>query len=70
MAAAKKNCKCPLCDGTGKVTAKVANSSISTRPDREKHLAQMREINKARRDAERAEKLKKKIGKIVRKVLA
>lgn len=44
---------CPLCEGTGKVSAKVAEAKIVVR-DREKYNATMRAVNKAARERKKA----------------
>lgn len=44
---------CPLCDGTGKVSAKVAESKIDVR-DREKYNERMRAVNARARQRKKA----------------
>jgi len=46
---------CPLCDGTGKVSKRVAESKIDIR-DREKWNESMRKINAAARARKKLEK--------------
>jgi hypothetical protein len=48
--------ECPLCKGSGKVTARIAKSKISTR-DREKFNASMREVNKRARERAKLKEL-------------
>ena len=43
---------CPLCEGTGKVSAKIAGAKIAVR-DREKYNANMREINRRARERQK-----------------
>jgi hypothetical protein len=57
MTEAKKNHDCPLCEGTGKVTAHVAGCKVELR-DREHYNARMRAVNERARA--RRKKLKKK----------
>jgi hypothetical protein len=47
---------CPLCEGTGKVSAKIAESKITVR-DRNKYNKTMLAVNKKARDRRKAKKL-------------
>lgn len=49
----KSNHECPLCNGSGKVSAKVADSMIVVR-DRKKFNETMREVNKRARERKKA----------------
>lgn len=44
----RKTHPCPLCDGSGSVTAAIANARISIR-DREKYNETMRDVNRRAR---------------------
>lgn len=50
----KPSSECPLCDGTGKVSKRVAGAKIIV-ADREKYNATMRAVNKRARERKKAE---------------
>lgn len=50
----KPSSECPLCEGTGKVSKRVAKSKITV-VDREKWNASMRVVNKRARERKKAQ---------------